>query len=140
MKKRAKILFIIGGFIWLCGLIVVCMGLGIPENFMITETHTILLKIGGALGMIFGFLIIILAVFRFFKENTKLSVENDDERNIAIRGKAAEKVSLITSILFVVLSVVFIFINSLAGLLITIATLIYVVSYIVFFVYYSKKM
>jgi len=144
MKKRGIILFISGIIIWCCGLFVLFLGVfNGYDDLHITDSKPIelLLKIGGCIGFFIGLALMILYIFHAFKESKSAQIEEKDERNIAIRGKAAEVTCFVTTILLLVLEVIFICID--LGIATSLTALVILVhSFLLVFlqIHYSKKM
>jgi len=144
MKKRRIILFISGVIIWNCGFFVLLLGVfNGYDDLQITESKSIelLLKIGGCLGFFLGIALLAFYLISLVKDNKELQIEEKDERNIAIRGKASQTAYLITTILLLVILVVFICINlNIAALLTGLVMLVHSFSLVFLIAYYSKKM
>jgi len=144
MKKRRIILFNSGIIIWACGAFALFLGVfNAYDDLQITESKSIelIIKIGGCFGFVIGLALIILSLLSLFKESKAAEIEEKDERNIAIRGKAVEMTCLVTIILLLVLVLVFICINlNIAALLTGLVMLVHSFSLVFLHVYYSKKM
>lgn len=140
MKKNNRIFIIFSVISFILG-ILAFSSVVLVDDLQFTEQTAFFIKIGGCLGLTLSCVLGAAYVFRIAKEDKEIEIEEKDERNIAIRGRAAEMTSLIMSgILFVLLMVSFLFESSVMSLSVTVAMLIQSFSQICLIGYFSKRM
>jgi len=142
-KRRNNLLYAIFGIASsVCGSFALVFGLSDGfADLQFTDTTKLFLKIGGVLGLALGLGLLILWLLRTAKDEKEIQINEKDERNIAIRGKAAEMTCMITCfVLSAILVVSFIIESSVTSLLITFVLIVQLVLQPAFIRYYSKKM
>jgi len=141
MKKKQKLFFILGIISFLIGttMIFIC-SLNEKFDIQLTVTEKIIVGMVGIIFIIGAIACLTLYLNNFFNHDENLKIEENDERNIMIRGKAAQTSMMITT--FVMLIVEFILIcigDSTAAFLVAIAMFLCVFLQILLICYYQKK-
>lgn len=123
MKKNNRLYAIIGIISSVCGSFALAFGVSDGyADLQFTDTAKLFLKIGGVLGLVLGLVLLILYLLRVSKDDKEIQINEKDERNIAIRGKAAVMTCMISSfVLSAILVVSFIIGSTLTSRLISIA-------------------
>ncbi|WP_461207666.1 hypothetical protein [Clostridium sp. DL1XJH146] len=141
MNKKGKLFFVLGILFFMIGFaaVMICSGnekLDIP----LTMGQKILV---GAIGVIFdigGVIFLALHLTNFTSNDENLKIEEKDERNIMIRGKAAEMSMLITIFMMLTVNLILICIgDTTAALLVAIPLFICGFLQMLLICYYQKK-
>jgi uncharacterized membrane protein len=138
MKRRTKTLFAIAIFAILMGLAAM-----FAAQLVIFENPTALLAVNilGAAAFLLGVALFCMTALRRASLDRRLRVEESDERNIAVRGKAASATCAVSVISQIVAMCVFIALDSAVGVCVMAFTLMaFLVGQVVSICYYSKKM
>ena len=141
MSRKQKLFFVSGVLSFMVGLaiILICnlkdkLGLNLSENLIMAVGF-----IGVAL-VIIAMVFVILYLFNVAKNDKEIRIEEKDERNIMIRGKASENSNLITSILM--LAIVCLFLvkgDNFAAIVIAIAMFLISIIHLCFIMYFQKN-
>lgn len=106
----------------------------------LSSEATISLQIVGIILWVSTIFFIYLYVNSLAKENKELMVEDKDERNRMIRGKAAENTLLIMTFIIFILNAIFICLKeSLVSIILSLIIFLYVIINVIFVSYYNKK-
>lgn len=106
----------------------------------LSSEATISLQIVGIILWVSTIFFIYLYVNSLAKENKELMVEDKDERNRMIRGKAAENTLLIMTFIIFILNAIFICLKeSLVSIILSLIMFLYVIINVIFVSYYNKK-
>lgn len=141
MNKKQKLFFILGVISFLIGgtMVFICSlneKLGIP----LTITERIVVGIVGILFIIGAIACLILYINNFFNNDEDAKIEENDERNIMIRGKVAEKSLLVTTLVMVIVEFILICIGYVTpALLVGLAMFLCFFVEMLLFIYYQKK-
>ena len=141
MNKQQKLFFILGIISFLTGgaLIFIC---SFNEKFdiQLTKTTELIIGIFGILFIIGSIACMLLYLNNVANHDENFKIEQNDERNIMIRGKAAETSMLITTFVMLIVELILICMgDTTSALLIAIAMFLCAYSQMLLFVYYQKK-
>ena len=141
MNKKQKLFFILGIISFSIGIVMVFIcSLNEKIDIQLTVTEKIIVGTVGVIFVIGAIACLLLFLNNFFNRDENSRIEENDERNIMIRGKASGISMLIT--IFVMLIVEFILIcigESTAAILVAIAMYLCGFIQILLICYYQKK-
>jgi hypothetical protein len=114
---------------------------GLFADFGLPENVSLFLKILGRAVFLLGCFSIACSILSAAKLNKNLEIEEMDERNIAVRGKAAQTLQLVSSGVYLVLLIIFLVSDfDIPALLLSGGALIQNIAFLIAFAYHNKKM
>jgi uncharacterized RDD family membrane protein YckC len=138
IKKRFLVFGIIALIIGMYALLAARAGLF--ADFGLSKNTSMFLKVLGGVIFLLGNGLIACSILSAYKLNKNLEIEEKDERNIALRGKAAQTLRLVSTGVYLVLLIIFLVLDyDIPALLLSVGALIENFAFIIAVAYYGSK-
>jgi hypothetical protein len=141
-KQVGKRFLVLGIIAALCGAYTLFVAkAGLFADLGLSDDVSLLLKVFGGVLLLFGCGLLAYFLMCGVARDKRYEVEEKDERNIAIRGKAAQAYQTVSSGVYLTLLVVFLILDfDIPALLLGVGALVASIALIFAFTYYFKKM
>ena len=140
--KVKKILYLILVILFYIAGLILLMSRQLNDLFAIGLSNTIIVWLGilGIFSMLFAMICMIRIVVIMFQTNKEMKISEQDERNIMIRGKAAQLTIVILSLLMLILEGILIVMSeSTAAILVAITFMLGMIVYVFLIGHFDKR-